>query len=90
MEKANQLLRQITQEFNARIIPEVLWSYRLVFAVMALGYFTHWVPQTWKVKLINKFIATPIWAKVLITILVVFIIYQSWSAELQPFIYFQF
>ena len=90
MEKANQLLRQITQEFNARIIPEVLWSYRLVFAVMALGYFTHWVPQTWKVNLINRFIATPIWAKVLITILVVFIIYQSWSAELQPFIYFQF
>ena len=90
MEKANQLIRPITQEFNVRIIPEVLWSYKLVFAVMTLGYITHWVPQHWKVNLINRFINTPTWAKVLITILVVFTIYQSWSAELQPFIYFQF
>jgi hypothetical protein len=26
----------------------------------------------------------------LITVLFVFVIYQSWSADLQPFIYFQF
>ena len=57
---------------------------------MALGYFTHWVPERWKLKLLNSFIGTPLWAKVLITIMVIFIIYQSWSADLQPFIYFQF
>ena len=90
MEQANQLIRQITREFNARIIPEVVWSYKLVFGVMILGYLTHWVNQGWKLKWINRFIATPIWAKVLITIVVIFIIYQSWSADLQPFIYFQF
>jgi D-alanyl-lipoteichoic acid acyltransferase DltB (MBOAT superfamily) len=90
MEQANQLIRQITREFNARIIPEVVWSYKLVFGVMILGYLTHWVNQGWKLKWINRFIATPLWAKVLITIGVVFIIYQSWSADLQPFIYFQF
>ena len=89
-EQANQLSHQITREFNARIIPEIVWSYKLVFGVMILGYLTHWVNQGWKLKWINRFIATPIWAKVLITIVVVFIIYQSWSADLQPFIYFQF
>jgi D-alanyl-lipoteichoic acid acyltransferase DltB (MBOAT superfamily) len=90
MEKANQLIHQVTHEFNFSIIPEVIWSYRLVFGVMALGYFTHWVPTRWKVALINAFIRTPIWLKVVITVLVIFIIYQSWSADLQPFIYFQF
>lgn len=90
MEKANQLIHQMFHEFDFRIIPEVVWSYRLVFGVMALGYFTHWVPERWKQNLLNGFIRTPLWAKVLITILVVFIIYQSWSADLQPFIYFQF
>jgi D-alanyl-lipoteichoic acid acyltransferase DltB (MBOAT superfamily) len=90
MEQANQLIHQITREFNARIIPEIVWSYKLVFGVMILGYLTHWVNQEWKLKWINRFIATPIWAKVLITIVVIFIIYQSWSADLQPFIYFQF
>jgi len=57
---------------------------------MALGYFTHWVPERWKRSLLNGFIRTPVWAKVLITLLVIFAIYQSWTSELQPFIYFQF
>jgi alginate O-acetyltransferase complex protein AlgI len=90
MEKANQLIHQVLHEFNVRIIPEVVWSYRLVFGVMALGYFTHWVPERWKQDLLNAFIRTPLWAKVLITVLMVFVIYQGWSADLQPFIYFQF
>jgi alginate O-acetyltransferase complex protein AlgI len=90
MEKANQLIHQVLHEFNLRIIPEVLWSYRLVFGVMALGYFTHWVPERWKLNLLNAFIRTPLWAKILISVLVIFVIYQSWSADLQPFIYFQF
>ncbi|MCK5135146.1 MAG: MBOAT family protein [Bacteroidales bacterium] len=90
MEKANQFIYQVTREFNGSIIPQVLWSYRLVFLVMALGYFTHWVPERWKLALLDWFIRIPIWAKVLITALVIFAIYQSWSAELQPFIYFQF
>lgn len=90
MEKANQLIHQVLHEFNLRIVPEVLWSYRLVFGVMALGYFTHWVPERWKLELLNAFIRTPLWVKVLVTVLVVFVIYQSWSADLQPFIYFQF
>jgi D-alanyl-lipoteichoic acid acyltransferase DltB (MBOAT superfamily) len=90
MEKANALIHQVLHEFNVGIIPEVVWSYRLVFAVMALGYFTHWVPERWKLNLLNAFIRTPLWAKVLIAVLMVFIIYQSWSSDLQPFIYFQF
>jgi alginate O-acetyltransferase complex protein AlgI len=90
MEKANQLIHQVLHEFNLKIVPEVVWNYRLVFAVMALGYFVHWVPERWKHNVLNTFIRTPVWAKLLITILVVFVIYQSWSADLQPFIYFQF
>lgn len=90
MEHANQLMHQIAKDFNWGIVPDVLWSYRLVFAVMALGYFTHWVPNSWKLWLLNSYIKTPMWAKVIIAVVVVFVIYQSWSADLQPFIYFQF
>ncbi len=90
MDKANQLIHQVVHEFHASIIPEVFWSYRLVFGVMALGYFTHWVPESWKQNLLNGFIRSPLWVKVIITVLVIFAIYQSWSSDLQPFIYFQF
>jgi len=90
MEHANELIRQIVHSFNASIIPDVLLSYKWVFMVMALGYFTHWVSNKWKLKLLNWYIRIPLWAKVIVAVVTVFIIYQSWSAELQPFIYFQF
>jgi D-alanyl-lipoteichoic acid acyltransferase DltB (MBOAT superfamily) len=90
MEKANQLIHQVLREFNGKIIPEVLWSYRLVFLVMALGYFTHWMPERWKLTGLNWYIRIPVWAKAVIVVVVIFVIYQSWSADLIPFIYFQF
>ncbi len=89
-EHARELVHQVTRSFNASIIPDVLSSYKWVFLVMLLGYFTHWVSNRWKLRLLNWYISTPIWAKALIAILVIFVIYQSWSADLQPFIYFQF
>jgi len=38
----------------------------------------------------NWFIRIPHWAKVIIVAVLVFIIYQSQTTDLQPFIYFQF
>ena len=90
MEKANQLMHQIAHDFNASIMWEVVWSYKWVFLVMIFGYITHWVSGRWKLSLINWFISTPIWAKILITAGVLLTIYQAWSSEMQPFIYFQF
>jgi len=90
MEQANQLIYQITRAFDGSIIPQVLWSYRWVFLVMTFGYFTHWVSNRWKLAILDFYIRIPIWAKALVAAGVILIIYQSWTAELQPFIYFQF
>ena len=90
MEKANQLIHQVLFEFNGSIIFDVLVGFKWVFLVMALGYLTHWVSGKWKLSLLNWFIKTPIWAKILITVAVLFTIYQAWSSDMQPFIYFQF
>lgn len=90
MEKANQLMDQIAHAFHVSVIPDVLATYKLVFLVMLLGYVMHWISDRWKLSILNWFIRTPIWAKVVISVIAVFIIYQAYSAELQPFIYFQF
>jgi alginate O-acetyltransferase complex protein AlgI len=90
MEHALQLINQVGNNFTLSVIPQVLFSFRLVFLVMVLGYLLHWLPSKLKGSWRDRFIATPVYAKVLITSLVIFIIYQSWSAGFQPFIYFQF
>lgn len=90
MEHARQMIAQIWNNFTISVIPEVIMSYKLSFILLVTGYIFHWLPGRWKAGYRDWFIQTPVYAKVAIVTVVIFIIYQSWSAELQPFIYFQF
>jgi hypothetical protein len=89
-ELSAQMLGQIGGNFNAAIIPDVLWGFRYPFLVMLLGYIIHWLPTSTKDWYRNTFIAAPIYVKILAAFATVFFIYQVISADLQPFIYFAF
>jgi len=90
MDRIKGMLYQLTHNFDFSVAPKVLMSYKLVFIVMIFGYITHWWPSRWKDNYMNWFIRIPHWAKVIIVAVLVFLIYQSQTSELQPFIYFQF
>jgi alginate O-acetyltransferase complex protein AlgI len=90
LDHANQLIYQVMNNFSFSIIPQVVFSFRLVFLIMLFGYIMHWLPGYIKAKYRDWFINTPIYAKVGIVSIIIFVIYQSWSAGLLPFIYFQF
>lgn len=85
-----QMLHQIGSAFNTSLIPEVLIAYKWVFMVMLFGFVIHWLSENLKEKITNWFIGTPIWAKAVISAVVVIIVYQSISSDMQAFIYFQF
>ena len=84
------MLSQIFTNFHAELIPQVLAGYKYVLCFMAFGYVTHFVPDSWQngaVKLLGKCnIVVP---AVLLT-LIVYIVIQVKSSNIQPFIYFQF
>jgi len=84
------MMHQIGTNLDLSIVPEVLVAYKWVFLVMLFGFFTHWVSDKWKDRLKNGFIAAPLWLKIVISAIIVIIVYQSISADMQPFIYFQF
>jgi D-alanyl-lipoteichoic acid acyltransferase DltB (MBOAT superfamily) len=90
IEIVKAMLNQIGSAFTFSVIPDVLWAYKWVFAVMLFGFVIHWLSENWKEKIANWFIGTPIWAKVVIAAITVIIVYQSISSEMQAFIYFQF
>ena len=50
----------------------------------------HWLPEKWKKWYRINFAMTPLWVQAIVVIAVVFIVYQFITADLQPFIYFQF
>ncbi|WP_299257438.1 MBOAT family O-acyltransferase [uncultured Aquimarina sp.] len=68
----------------------VLWEYRVVFIVMLIGYITHWLPYKTKDWLLDQFIKSNVVIKGLIATVVAIICYQTYAADFQPFIYFQF
>ncbi len=68
----------------------VLWEYRIVFIIMLIGYVTHWLPYKTKGWLENEFIESHMIIKGIIATIVAIICYQTYAADFQPFIYFQF
>lgn len=90
MEVVRGMMHQISNDFQLLMIPEILLAYKWVFLVMFFGFFIHWLSESWKEKIKNWFIETPLWLKAVIAALVVIFVYQSISSEMQPFIYFQF
>lgn len=73
-----------------KLIPKVIMAYKWVFVVMLIGYVFHWLPYSLKDKYRQWFIARNFYVQALIFSIVVFIVYQSISSDMQAFIYFQF
>lgn len=87
---ARDVMNQMWYAFNWTLVPQTLWAHKTVMLFCLIGFVFHWLPQSLKDNYKLWFANTKIWLKVVICVMVVFIIYQSTSSELQPFIYFQF
>jgi len=90
MVDVRNIFNQILFHFDLNLVPQMVWSYRTVFAIIVTGFVIHWLPSSLKEQYRGLFIRTPIYLKIVIILIIVFIIYQVKSAEIQPFIYFQF
>ena len=69
---------------------QLLIENKNVFIVMLLGYIAHWLPYALKDKLQKLFIDSHFTLKVVIVVIVSILCYQTYAADFQPFIYFQF
>ncbi len=68
----------------------IISTYRSVFLLFLLGMVIHWLPEDWKRRYRLAFASLPLPVMSIVCILAVLVIYQFVSAEMQPFIYFQF
>ena len=89
-ETAKNMVNQIGGAWNNSIIPDFLWEYRWVVAMFVAGMLIHWIPTNFKRRYRLWFSAMPLWLMVIVVCLAIVVIYQFVSAEMQPFIYFQF
>lgn len=85
-----QMLGQIIMHFNIGILPEFVSGYKAVLAMLAMGYTLHFLPARLKSNIKNIIVNSPFGIKVALIVFTILLVGQFKSAELQPFIYFQF
>ena len=89
-ETAQNMIGQIGGAWNNSIILPFLGEYWEVVTLFVLGMIIHWLPERWKRRYRIMFASLPIPIMVLVVAIVVFVVYQFVTADMQPFIYFQF
>ena len=87
---AKNMVNQIGGAWSNAIIPDFLWEYRWVVTMFIAGMVIHWLPTNWKRRYRLWFSAMPLWLMVIAVCIALVVIYQFITADVQPFIYFQF
>ncbi len=90
MDHIDRFYEQVMNNMGWQNALTILWEYRLVFGIMLLGYITHWLPYATKDRIEAFFIKSHVVIKGSIAVIVAVICYQTYAADFQPFIYFQF
>lgn len=87
---ALNMLRQIGMAFHPELLPQLLAAYPMVFLLMALGFVLHFLPDAWEKAGVNAITRLPLMGKAVLLVLLIYVVIQMKSSEIQPFIYFQF
>ena len=89
-ETATQMVAQIGSPWNVAQIPAIVEGYATVFALFIIGMIIHWLPDRLKRRYRICFASMPLPLMALATVVIVLVVYQFVTADLQKFIYFQF
>ena len=87
---ASLMVGQIGSQWHLAQIPTIIGHYWAPFLLFAVGMAVHWLPSRFKRRYRLWFAQMPLWLMAIVVIITVFVLYQFVTADLQPFIYFQF
>jgi D-alanyl-lipoteichoic acid acyltransferase DltB (MBOAT superfamily) len=87
---ASMMVERIGSRWNLAQVPDILSNYASVFILFAVGMAVHWLPTRFKRRYRLWFASMPLWLMGSFVVLLAVVLYQFVTADLQPFIYFQF
>ncbi|MBX7242974.1 MAG: MBOAT family protein [Bacteroidia bacterium] len=86
----SDMIHQIVFEFNGQVLPQFVEGYPVVLWLIFLGYLLHFIPQYFNSLLTDRISRLTLPVIIVLMTIVIFIVYQFQTADIQPFIYFQF
>jgi hypothetical protein len=69
---------------------QLFTGYQAVFLLMGIGYAIHFIPAKFEDKIKKGITVSPSFVQAALLAIMIYLVYQTRSAEVQPFIYFQF
>lgn len=84
------IISNIFKDFHISQLPEFYQSRTLWCWMMIIVIAMHATPRKWADSLSSAFLRSPLWIKLIIFLIVVQLVVELMTAEVVPFIYFQF
>jgi D-alanyl-lipoteichoic acid acyltransferase DltB (MBOAT superfamily) len=84
------MLTRIATDFNPLLAVQVVTGYWQVFALIVFGYLTHLVPPSWERLAVKVLKHGTVVLDAVVLALIIYLVVQVKSSDIQPFIYFQF
>jgi D-alanyl-lipoteichoic acid acyltransferase DltB (MBOAT superfamily) len=90
MQTVGQVLNQIAFAFNGQIFMEFVEGYPVVLTLLCLGFIFHFTPLSFELSMEKILTRSHLLVQAVILVLVIILVVQFRSSDIQPFIYFQF
>lgn len=90
MENTMTFINNMGNNLSIDVLGQWLVGYWGVALLMAIGLISHFLPSRISDNVQGKITTMPLFAQALLIVIVIFIVIQIKSADVQPFIYFQF
>lgn len=87
---AKNMVNQIGSPWDLTQIGDIALGYKNIIILFILGMIIHWLPENFKRRYRIWFMRLPLPVMAVVTVLIIFVVYQFVTADLQRFIYFQF
>lgn len=84
------IILRIFTDFKAALVWQWIDGYRMVGILIVLGYLFHWLPDTISDSFERALRKAPLLLQSMLLAGVIWLLFQARSADIQPFIYFQF
>ena len=84
------MLNKIFFDFHPELFVQFISGYPIVVSLIVLGYILHYLPESWNVATSRLVCRAPFILQTVFLVLVIFLVIQVKSSEVQPFIYLQF
>ena len=84
------MIQRIFTDFKPQLLSQIVTGYSGVFILITIGYAMHWVPSSYTDKCKQLFAKLSMPLQAIVMIILIWIVIQVKSSDIQPFIYFQF